>query len=331
MGWSTWDYNSYLIRKGFDASTPGLPALQGFLKSVGSDKWPHDPELFPFIKDIRVLACEKDLVVQIENIGRLAGHWWYSNFVPQPSEVVRKFVTGKTKKGYFGLPLEFAPLDIIWTSGKATKIVASIAGPLAEGLYYIWLEQLALSALQTTQMIGLLFTACPDTADETLLADGLAVTFVGSGIGSLPLWQTIQDPLGRYNAPGATLTAKGNWCNMHMMGYVHAASEHIASLDIDLTNQGISFAHVELGELLPGTITPFHIFGSCGTTNPATISNRFTKNVISSGASGATYVGTRLTFNSNFLNPEYQSRNPYYNPCSARFPNAPALLQTPEG
>jgi len=329
--WSTWDYNAYLVRKGFSHVEPGGPAITAFYKSLHSGKWPKFPSLFPWVSDIRVLACEKDLLVQIENAGNLIGQWLYSTFVPQPSEVARKFLTGKTKKGYFGLPLEFAPLDIIWTSGDATKILATITSPLATGLYYLWLMQTSISALQTAQMVGLLLSACPDNADETLLADGLAFSFIGTGDGSLPLWQTIQDPHHRYNSPGSNCTAKGVWINASMHGYVHSASEDIASLDISLTRQGQPFQTVSLGAMHPGTIRGFSISGSTATQPGDIISSNFHKVVNSSGASGAEYVGIRWTMNSNQFNPNPGSLTAPGGPCNARFPDAPRLLMPVAG
>jgi len=327
MGWSTWDYNQYLIRKGFSHIEPGGPALTSFYKSLHSNKWPKFPNPFPWTTDIRILACEKDLLIQIENIGTMVGQWVYSTFIPQPSEIVRKFLTGKTKKGYFGLPLEFAPLDILWKSGDATKILATITSPLATGLYYLWLMQTSITALQTAQQVGLLFSGCPDNGDETLLADGLAVSFIGSGSGSLPLWTTIQDPHGRYNAPGADMTAKGHWANMSMHGHISSQSEDIASMTVELLVDGVSFAKTEVGAMAPGTVKTFAISGSTHTNTNSILLNKFTKVVNSSGASGATYVGTRWVMNSNPVNtwptgPHYP-RIPDW--CMA--PDQPALLQ----
>lgn len=325
MGWSTWDYNQFLIRKGQQFTSPGGPAVSQFFKSLRSDKWPKFPSPFPWISDVRVLACEKDLLIEIENIASIAGQWVFSTFVPQPSEIVRKFLTGKTKKGYFGLPLEFAPLDILWTSGDATKILATITAPLAEGLYFLWLQQTAVTALQSAQMVGMLFEACPDSSDETLVADGLADTFTGSGSGGLPLWTTIQDPHGRYNSPGANMTTKGHWCNMSIHGYVHSASEDISSMKVQFTKQGVMFAELDMGHLTPGTITPFSLSGSTACNPTDLVANNFIKVVASHGVAGAQYIGTRWTMNSNPANPH--NSNPLYPhaPDSCYAPNQPFL------
>lgn len=134
-------------------------------------RWPS-----PFrgqMRRLRVLACNDGWLADIEFNGRIWGQFLWTDFIPQPTEIIRKSVTGSYKCGFY-LDIEVkSPLDIIWKDESASRFLAKLAHIPVTGLFLWWASETAVDALSTWSTVALLEAQCKDP-------DATASMFLGS-------------------------------------------------------------------------------------------------------------------------------------------------------
>lgn len=109
--------------------------------------WNRWPPLHNWVKDIRTLVCDdQTMLVQVKLAFALSMEMFFTNFLPSPREVERKFFTGGYRCGHIlNVPLK-SPVEILFGKGTNT-IIAEIARPAVTALYYFWLQQTTITAL----------------------------------------------------------------------------------------------------------------------------------------------------------------------------------------
>jgi len=122
-------------------------------------KWPRWPSPFKgMVSRIDVLACEHSWLAMVELVGAETFDWVWTNNVPQFTEILRKTVTGSYRCGFFGLPEQKSPLDVLWQTSEETnqfgvphlplsRVVGQILEPATTGLFYWWLAETAWDGL----------------------------------------------------------------------------------------------------------------------------------------------------------------------------------------
>lgn len=316
--WSTWSYNNHLVNNATTVGTGGQATWGRFQKRLGTKKWPRFANFFPWVKNAIVLSCSPNLLVKFELATDLIGHWWFSNFVPQPSEIVRKFLTGKMKHGYFFLPDTPSPLDIIWTNSEASELLAELTGPLVTGFYYMWLMQTSITAMNTFALLPLLFAGCPDNLDDTYLAEGNA-SFAGNPFhGAAVFYDVIQDAHNRYQDPGATVLLPVGPANSFAAGTFFALGNTLTNVEVYMGGVTIPEFVVPIGDLNPGETKDWSITWSYNLPIPYGLGVAFRGNITHAGLAAPEVLVTRWVTNTSpipFPNPNGHMSTPH--PCTA--------------
>lgn len=187
---STWDDEVQIQKWLQDRRDRGLvtknTSLLRFLR------WPNP--FTPHVDDIEVLMCEHDLILLIKGAGLGFGYWWFTTFVPSPAEIARKVITGGYGCGFYLIADIPSPLDIIGKNRQLTKLVARIARPFAESLFYLWGQQAIFEALSTWQSLVYSARICDAQANEILLGAANTPQNRDTSDGVIGLIDEIYDP-----------------------------------------------------------------------------------------------------------------------------------------
>lgn len=207
----------------------------------GYKQWPN-----PFrgsVKQIKVLACQDTWQAKIEMWGLAAGAWWWSAFVPQPSEVIRKSATGRYKCGFFLLPELPSPVEIVFDDiifpNKGPKelpiyeVFAEMVRPAVTGLFYLWATETFFSALDQFQSVIYAQEMCDLDHGETLLAEGSGEMFFGSGVGSPGFYDELHDPENHYTFPGGDVELHyPASVSLDAVGHILAGGGHVNNIRV---------------------------------------------------------------------------------------------------
>lgn len=100
----------------------------------------HWPSPFNFVKRINVLVCNQDTwIAEIELAFTMAAYFFWTNVVPSPRELERKSFTGGYRCGFYIDVGVKSPVEILFGEGTA-RMIAEIASPFAQGLFWFWAE-----------------------------------------------------------------------------------------------------------------------------------------------------------------------------------------------
>lgn len=255
--WSPWGYNQYELNHATTTATGGQSTWGRYQKALRTNKWPHFPNPFPWIKNVQVLSCSPNILVKVELATEMFGNWFVSSFVPQPSEIVRKFLTGKMKHGYFFLPEELTNVSLPFIGETSKAFLAEIAGPVTTGFYYMWLAQTSISFVNVFESLPLLFAGCPGNTDDTYLANGHA-TFTGDPFdGAAVFYSVISDPHNRYQDPSAVVVVPQGHVNSYAAGKIFANGAHIQNCKVYFGGATIPKTEFDVGEISPGGVADF--------------------------------------------------------------------------
>ncbi len=231
-------------------------------------QWPNPTK--NMVADIRVLACEDTWQAKIKMYGEAAANWAWSVFVPQPTEIERKTVTGSYKCGfYLGLKVK-SPIDIIPGAttdapnifGKpflsSSEMFAEIARPAVTGLFYLWAAASAYEALSSWQTMVYAGEMCDLQHNECLLADGIGSFFNDGGLGEPNQYVVLHDPNGWHPSfSGFINIPEACWLQADAIGTLDTGGAHITSCDIFLGDGSSPFpgqeSVVHFGPLPAGT------------------------------------------------------------------------------
>jgi len=167
-------------------------------------KWPD-----PFanqVKDIQILACEGEWLAAITMANDGFGAWFTSSFIPQPTEIVRKYILGSYRCGFFLTGKRKSPLDIIWRNGAASKFLARLAiGPTSLGFVF-WGAQTLWEGLSTFHTLMYASEKCDRGQNEVIAADALNTLTGDDFIGDVGLYNVIWNPKDYFSPLGGGLT-----------------------------------------------------------------------------------------------------------------------------
>jgi len=184
------------------------------------------------VKRVRQLACEETIQAKIAMVIAGFGFWWFSNFVPQPTEIVRKTATGSYKCGFFLIPELPSPLDL-WPGPDATAAFAEMFRPAVTPLYYLWAYETAVQALDTWQGMVYAMEMCDIEKGETLLADGTGDMHFETGVGSPGFYHVLYDPKPRYAWPGGAIDSDSTKIvTMDAIGRIDAGGAPVNNIQV---------------------------------------------------------------------------------------------------
>jgi len=235
-------------------------------------KWPDPFKNAP--TEIRVLACQHTFQAKIKMYGLGFGAWAWSAFVPQPTEIVRKTLTGSYKCGfYFGLKFK-SPLNfVIEESGVAA--FAEMVRPVVTGLFYIWAADTLFSLLDQWQSMVYAMEMCDVIGGECLLAEGSGSLYFESGQGSPGFYDVLYDHPQHYSWPGGDVEwHEPKYVAADAMGHILAGSGIVHNIRVFFARgsiEPIPGSEIwESGPMNPGDVATFSIsFG--GLQNPGTL------------------------------------------------------------
>jgi len=154
-------------------------------------RWPNP---FNAIKQVDVMACNPEFWVRVEFYAKVAAEFWWTNFVPSPIEITRRWVLGKFKCGAKAKTNGRGKMDIL--PFRNTRVtVAGIASPVLRGLFYWWAANTAWAALDTWSSILNAQANCDADMNMAIIRDGHA-SIAGIGQGSPAFGQVTWDPNG---------------------------------------------------------------------------------------------------------------------------------------
>jgi len=247
-------------------------SVQGFL----GPGWPHWPNPFPAIKEMNVLACEDTWQAEVTFYVYTIGSWFFSSFVPSPTELTRKFVTGSYKCGfYLDVPLK-SPLDVIWKDAKIGKALLGFVGPVNTAIFYFWMAQTFFSTLDAFQTMYFRGELCGATRDETLLSDGDApIVGGGAGSGAAVFYNVLWDPQHRYGPPGSSIIYLDGPLNVYAYGHVAAGAAGITSVRVYLYTVNGELAQQDLGAIPPLKAVSFRLVFQSGNVDASAVAVGF--------------------------------------------------------
>jgi len=221
-----------------------------------SKSWTHWPNPFPFLRDLKVIACEDTIQLRLWFWGAVFGRWFFSSFIPSPVELTRKTVAGGYKCGfYFGQKFG-SPLDFIWTDKSVSKAVLEMSSPITTGLFYMWAFSAAWEGLSSAHHALLAIERCDLARNEVLLLDGDGDFLFSPQSGSPVGYNVIQDPHGYYNGAAAIFQPRGHNV-LTAFGYVTSEGKTVTSCEVYIYTATGTGPHVSLGALSPGQTKPF--------------------------------------------------------------------------
>ncbi len=155
----------------------------------------HWPDPFRnSVKDIKQLACNHTWQAKVKMYGLGVGKWAWTAFIPQPTEIVRKTLTGSYKCGFY-LDVKFkSPVDVIWADQGIGDALLEIAHPAVTGLFYLWAAGSLFDAVNTWSSIMYAQMMCDLDRDECLLASGVASFYGDGGTGPPTDYHELYDP-----------------------------------------------------------------------------------------------------------------------------------------
>jgi hypothetical protein len=225
------------------------------------------------VKRVRQLACEETVQAKIAMVVAGFGFWWFSNFVPQPTEIVRKTATGSYKCGFFFAPELPSPLDL-WPGPDATVAFAEMVRPFITPLFYIWATETLFSALDTWQSMVYAMDMCDIEKNETLLAEGVGDMHFQTGVGSPGFYDVLYDPLPRYSWPGGDIESHvTKVITMDAIGVILAGGAHVNNIQVYFARGSIEplpgSSIWQSGSMSPGDVATWDIEYS-GLQDPGT-------------------------------------------------------------
>jgi len=132
--------------------------VQGSTNPLGFKNWPNPMN---YITGINVLQCQNGWVAEIIFATAAFANFFWTSFIPSPSELFRKTFFGGYRCGFYNKAIKFAPMDILWGQGTA-RMLASIASPPVTAVFYWWVSETAAGFLAVWSSIIFREELCED-------------------------------------------------------------------------------------------------------------------------------------------------------------------------
>jgi len=258
-------------------------------------RWPN-----PFanqVKRMDVLACEDTFIARIQMATLGFGNWAWGTFVPSPTEIFRKTLTGGYKCGFYG-PLKYgSPLDLVWQDGRTSAVLGEILRPVTTGLFYLWATETLFGALQTWSTLLYKMDMCDTTGQETIMRSGHAPIGLGHNEGSPAFWHIVYDPMNRGNAFNGDVSEAGR-CHYKAswFGSIQSISAQVRNVKIGWSVNGVNgIGMVDYPDIDPGGAISFESSLE-GIIGAVTLQPFFSCDVPATGVLGADIFGTRVIY-----------------------------------
>jgi len=215
-------------------------------------KFPKWPKPFGQVQSIDEIICNDDMwLAEIVTIGESAMEWFWSNLIPQPTEIIRKVFTGSYKCGFYLNIKVKSPVEILWGKGS-NRFIAMIIRPFATAAFALWATNIALDALHAWSTMMSIFGRCEETKGSFLVENKSAPLGSGNPAGAIPGGTVRYDKYGQV-VPGITAISYGpGLVSLKSFFIVEAGSHTIEKVEIGHLVEGIPQGIVDLGGLGPG-------------------------------------------------------------------------------
>jgi len=259
-------------------------------------KYQHWPNPFRnMVKDMKVWACEDTWQMEVSLWATAAAAFLWTNFVPSPIEIERKFLTGSYKCGFYFFGKTPSLLDMVWGEPGAGKVLLEIATPAAQALFAIWAVETAFDAMNTYQGVLTLQAMCNADKYETLLRDAAAAMIPGVHQGAPVFAQVIYDPH-NHAVPNnnSVMISETSNVHIHAAGYVRSGSHVINSCLMHLVEGTTILTTVDIGHM---GLNETRQFSSefAGLLNAGAVGLLFEWDVAAGGLTNPEMSCTRLT------------------------------------
>jgi len=214
-------------------------------------KYQHWPNPFKnMVKDMKVWACEDTWQMEVSLWTTAALAFLWTNFVPSPIEIERKFLTGSYKCGFYMFGKTPSILDMVWGEPGAGKALLEMATPAAKALFAIWAVETTFDAMSTYQGVLTLQAMCDTDRYETLLRDAAAAMIPGVHQGAPVFASVIWDPHNHavVNNNSVMISERSN-VHMHAAGYVRSGTHVINSCLMHLVEGTTILTTVDIGHM----------------------------------------------------------------------------------
>jgi len=218
-------------------------------KSVaGFNHWPAPAN---WIKQIRTLACNQEsFTFQIDFAFPIAAHYFWSNLLPSPREVERKFFLGGYRCGFYIDVKVKSPLEVIW-GAKTARVIAEIARPFVTPLFYFWVVTSTVEALASWQTLLYPQLVCTPSLGDGQRRDDIAPLGAGEthGVPGLGTWQ--YDFKGFMSLTTASVTLPPGYWHVYAAWLVEGCQGGIDSVSVGLLVNGVPTNMSEGAPVLP--------------------------------------------------------------------------------
>lgn len=221
----------------------------------GMDKYrkiPRWPNPFGQVKSIEEVMCNEDYwIAEITMLTPGLAKWFWTTFVPQPSELFRKTFTGSYKCGFYLNIKVKSPVTIIF-GGTSTKFLAMIVRPFATGAFALWATQIAVDALHAWSTSMSLFGLCEPRIGNYLVQNKSAPIGSGSGQGAIPGGNVLLDVLHQGEAGTTAIGYGPGRVLVRSYFIIEAGGKHYDKIEIGHMVGGSPVGIVDLGPINPG-------------------------------------------------------------------------------
>lgn len=279
----------------------------------------HWPNPFPSVQEVTPMACSPNQLVLVKMWGLAALHWWFDAFVPSPTELVRKTLTGSYKCGFFlggELP---SPLDVIWEDGRTSQALMEISRPVTTALFAMWATQTAFAALDAAHTLYLAMEKCEEDQNEGVMADGAAYFASDHDIGGTPFYTTLWDPKGRAEPIDGAFGFPIGPMSASAFGTVSCAAGFITNVRASLIAGGHSYNQQDLGGCGPGGHVSYSLSMGATMLNAGAIQVRLEITQTGAGPFTTEAITKRFIIHYNQIDPDRANLQfpQLPNPCTA--------------
>jgi len=166
--------------------------VQGSTNPLGFKNWPNP---INYITEINVLQCQNGWMAEIVFAAAAFANFFWTSFVPSPSEIFRKTFFGGYRCGFYNKAVRWAPMDIVWGQGT-TRMLASIASPPVTAVFYWWVSETAASFLATWSSIIFREELCEENPYDAAAVHTNSGLMVNDIEGYLALGEIVYDRTG---------------------------------------------------------------------------------------------------------------------------------------
>lgn len=211
-----------------------LGALGKYNNPLGLPAWPNPVN---YIVDYQELACGDTWQAYVKFAFAEAAYFAWATFVPNPSEILRKFLLGSYKCGfYFGGGFK-SPMTL-FVDEDAFEVLVEFQRPAQALTFYWWMAASAYTAFQTWQTVMHKSDRCFPENANVILGPGEGEFNIATGLATPAFYNVIKNDDGLYPGAGADVfVPAGTWHVAY--SYSFDARLHTAtSLDVSLYVDG---------------------------------------------------------------------------------------------